>query len=166
MRRKTNKFAPRPDITDEQIVDLYVNKKLTARKIAKDLNCSHQLIFDRLAKADIPSRPLGGWKGFRINREELIDLYVVRGLEVRDIARQLDCSLVSVYEILKEKGIPLRDYRRTRRDVKDEAIVDLYIKHKLSLAKVAKRLGCSAMLIHTRLKKLGIPRRPCGRWKL
>lgn len=152
----------RLDVEDEQVVDLYVNQGLHSREVAKRLNCSHQLVFNRLKGLNILPRLRGRAGGrFKFDRKTLIDFYTVRKLRVRDIARELGCSFTTIYEVLHEEDIPLRNFR-TRRDVKDESIVDLYSNHRLTLPEVAKRLGCCAATVRHRLIKQGIARRSRG----
>lgn len=102
-----------------------------------------------------------------ISCEQLIHLYLDEQVSAPKVAKQLGCSVGTIYTRLEECGIETRgmsDAARLDRGVElacDELRV-LYKEQTLSIYEIANQFECSPVTIHRQLKRCGITARPAG----
>lgn len=99
-----------PDMAG-QLVDLYVNQRLTIAQSGAVLGIPARTVRDRLRRYGIPRRTKGGWE--REDRRVLpvgvlADLYGRDGLPADDVARKLDTSRHVVLRNAHDLGFPVR----------------------------------------------------------
>ena len=86
-----------------------------------------------------------------IPETELRHLYEELRLPTTAIARKYDCSPGTVQNRLRQFGIRLSLPGRARVDISAHELEDLYIKERLSLRQVAKRLDCDHSTVRNKL---------------
>jgi len=106
------------DIPKEIFVDLYINKGMSVRKVAEELNVSESLVTRRLKEFNIPIRDhsesiiMGVEKGYiyktPFTKEQLEKLYLTDKLSAREIAAKLNITHDHVLKLLHRFNIPHR----------------------------------------------------------
>jgi transposase-like protein len=147
----------RQDISDDEIVGLYVDGGLSAAEIAEQLGCGASLVYARLARRGVPRRDRGAAHRRRPGDRELADLYGEGGLGLRDLARRYGVSAQAVRRWLIAGGIERRRPGAPPA-VGHEDPVPLYVAGWCAPA-IAERLGCSPSTIYRRLDAAGVARR-------
>jgi len=93
----------------KKVIDLYVNKKMTTRSIAKKIGCSKATIASCLKRNGIKLRSPSETKlGFKLDVKKVIDLYVNKKMSPVSIAKKIGCDRVTIVNYLKRNGIKLR----------------------------------------------------------
>lgn len=93
-----------PLFTREELVDLYVTKRLSTLKIGKLRGCSATSVSYYLVKFDIPRRGK-----ITPDAHFILAKYVTDKLSIRNISRTYGIHRTRVAEILKENGVYIRD---------------------------------------------------------
>lgn len=95
--------------------------------------------------------------------ERIRELYVERGLTLRQIATQVPLSYQSVRDRLVLMGVPRRGARGGMTPIKeyDEQIIYLY-ERGWTLHQISRKLPVSPMTVKRRLLENGVPLRPRG----
>lgn len=135
---------------------LYLTEKRTLRDIADFFSCSTITVTKRCKEYNIPLR--------RSNCKNIEDLtpallklwYIHQGKSTREIASLIGCSRVPVEQRCREYGIPLRDPRLPRIEIREETLRRLYVTEDRSIAEIAKIIGCCYRTIYNRVKRLGL----------
>jgi len=85
------------------MIEYYIIKKYSTRKIAKLFNVEPSTISRTLRRMKIKTK-------YRvpINKTLVFDLYINKLLSVAEVARKLKCSTAPLYRILKELNIKIR----------------------------------------------------------
>lgn len=86
---------------------LYLNKKLSSRKIAKEFNCSKAAILERLHQYNIPLRK-AKLRIINIPKSKLKHLYINQRLSIYKIAEIFNTNPVLIHNRMREYGIPAR----------------------------------------------------------
>ena len=163
----------RIDLNDDEIIDLYVNKRFSTNQIADKLNTNPHTINNRLKHNSIELRKMSELNVGKSNpryRNDLddniiIDMYVNQHLGSTEIGNRLNANESTILKRLKDNGIKIRDHSERnsgknnpsyRDDLDDNIIIDLYINEKLSISKIAAKLNSSNNTISKRLKNNGI----------
>lgn len=93
-------------IPKEVIYDLYVNKKLSKKKIAKMYNCGITTIDRRLKEYDIQPRTTLNYKvSYKLNKEEILDLYLNKKISITKIAKMYKIGLNGIRTLLQRENI-------------------------------------------------------------
>lgn len=165
----------RPDARaePERLRALYVEQRLTVREVGAELGMSHNRVIRELALAGIPRRSRHERRPrdrrAEVTREALEELYVRRGLSVRELTTQLGVSEEYVRKRLRECGFAKRrgTFRpklgRSRGEIISDA-AHLYVEVGMSLRDVAAELNVSPTLVREMLHEAGVTVRPPGRW--
>jgi len=165
----------RPDARaePERLRALYVEQRLTVREVGAELGMSHNRVIRELALAGIPRRSRHERRPrdrrAEVTREALAELYVRRGLSVRELTTQLGVSEEYVRKRLRECGFAKRrgTFRpklgRSRGEIISDA-AHLYVEVGMSLRDVAAELNVSSTLVREMLHEAGVTVRPPGRW--
>lgn len=106
-------------------------------------------------------------KQFKIEKEELRNLYFNQNLSISSIAKIYDCSYTTIWERMKEFKIKPRTLleamklvMETRKiPISENELRDLYEKQKLSTLKIAKVYNCYHQTILRKMKGFGIKSR-------
>jgi transposase len=155
--RRPSPATVRRDISDDEIVRLYVDGGLSAVEVAEQLGCSTSLVYARLARLGVPRRDRGARRRRRLGDSELAHLYGEGGSSLRDLARRYGVSAQAVQRWLVAGGIERRPPGAPRaRGVEDP--VALYVAG-WSAPAIAAQLGCSPSTIYRRLDAAGVARR-------
>jgi transposase len=145
------------DISDDEIVGLYVDGGLSAAEIAEQLGCSASLVYARLARRGVPRRDRGAAHRKRPGDPELAHLYGEGALSLGDLARRYGVSAQVVRLWLIGGGIERRP-RGAPPAAGHEDPVPLYVAG-WSAPAIAERLGGSPSTIYRRLDVAGVARR-------
>ena len=94
------------NIDREELYDLYVNKKLSKATIGKMLGRGPTTIDRALKRLEIPIRVTPNYKvSYKINKEEVIDMYVNKGMSMLSISQTFGIGCNGVRHLLKREGI-------------------------------------------------------------
>ena len=93
----------RIDISRQYLEREYIKKKRTASSIAKDLNCSSNVVARNLKKHNIIIREYR--KKVNISKDFLYEQYIDKGKSAKEIATELGCGYGTVFLRLQEHGI-------------------------------------------------------------
>lgn len=157
----------------ERLRGLYVEQRLTTREVGAELGVSHNRVIRELALAGIPRRSRHERRPrdrrTEVTREALEELYVRRGLSVRELTALLGVSDEYLRKRLRECGFAKRrgtfrpKLSRSRGEIVDDA-ARLYDEAGMSLRDVAAHLEVSATIVREMLHEAGVTVRPPGRW--
>jgi superfamily II DNA or RNA helicase/transposase len=143
-------------LDERKVIDLYVNKKMLMRLIAKKVGCSNCAIIGCLKRNGIKIRSASETKlGFNLDERKVIDLYVNKKMSVKAIAKKFGCSSPTIIKRLKQNRIELRSASEVRLgfNLDERKVIDLYVNKKMSAEAIAKKFGCSSPTITKRLKQ-------------
>lgn len=155
--RRPSPATVRRDVSDDEIVRLYVDGGLSAAEVAEQLGCSASLVFARLARRGVPRRDRGATRRGRPGDSELAHLYGEGGLSLRDLARRYGVSAQAVQRWLVAGGIERRSPGAPRANGVEDPVA-LYVGG-WSAPAIAERLRCSPSTIYRRLDAAGVARR-------
>lgn len=142
-------------IPQDNLEELYQNRRLSTHQIAKEFSCDPSVIQRRLKEYRIKIRY--SKKKIEISKEKLYEFYVGRGMSTYKIARRLGISSCCVYYKLKENGISTRSKKIVR--ISKEKLNDLYNDKQMSLSKMAKLYDCSTPVILDKMRNYNLKRR-------
>ncbi|MGH9065403.1 MAG: hypothetical protein ACRD0L_15810 [Acidimicrobiales bacterium] len=109
MRRHDVAVRPRPEgLSRQRLVDLYVEEALTIDQVAARLGCSVGTARSGLRRYGIPLRPRPRPRTKPLERDQIIERYVDRGLSLVETAAELGCSPSTVREAMLDHHIPRR----------------------------------------------------------
>lgn len=163
--------APDPRIDHGQLRQRYLDEHATTREIATELGVSHNRVIRELALAGISRRsrhdrrPSGPRAA--LTCERMAELYVERGLSVRELTDVFGVSDEYVRKRLRECGLAKRPgsfhakLDRDRGELASHA-AELYSEAGLSLRAVGAELKISASLVRELLHETGVAVRPPG----
>lgn len=100
-------MTKRIDTTEDELKELYLDKKLSSEKIAQKFKCCKATILKRLHQYNIPLREAGKRK-INISKKRLRELYENKKLSIYKISKIFNTSSVTIYKRLKEYGIRRR----------------------------------------------------------
>jgi biotin operon repressor/DNA-binding Lrp family transcriptional regulator len=121
-RRSRGVKAPkRPDVTEEEVVRLYVNEGMTGVGIGTMLRCSPTTVSIHLKNAGVSIRPGPYVERVDVSSEDVAPLYLDAGMTLRQISEKLGCSQEVVRRRLLDAGMALRKkyYKEGRRITPD-----------------------------------------------
>jgi len=142
-------------ISKNALLSLYVERGMSANKIANICHCEKTAILNKLDSYKIkkrnPKRKIG------IFKNDLEKLYLVDKFSTYKIADIFNCRSSTVYRYLKLYDIKTRPLKKIE-ITKDELDV-LYNMEKKCLSEIAKIYKCCAPTILRKMQKYGIKRR-------
>jgi predicted GIY-YIG superfamily endonuclease len=103
-------------IPKEELIELYLNQKLSKKSIGKIYNCGTTTIDRRLNEYKIPIRTTANYKvSYQLDRNEIISLYVDEKLSMLEIANRKNIGINGIRTLLNREGIKIDSDRRTPR---------------------------------------------------
>jgi DNA invertase Pin-like site-specific DNA recombinase len=158
---KEGNMLPQPKANDKELIKQYTKGK-PVKDICSDLGISRTTLFNRLR---INGIKVGRFScRCKLDKTELVKL-LKDGMNYGEIGEKLGASRLTVrnachlYNISKhycavsKKSAMTIDIKKARR---------LYEKEGMSIAAVAKEMGCSATVIYKNLLAAGVPMRSRG----
>lgn len=146
---------PRTFIFDKDTMhDLYVNRAMPPRAIARQLGCTEALVQRRLKELGFVL--VGRRDLLDIERVTLERLYTVQRRTVAQISKELGCSISAVRDHLVKHGLL---EARELCDIDAATLRDLYWAQGMSMGQIGTRYGWSSGAIMLRMKKLRIKTR-------
>jgi len=144
-------------ITKDELEKLYLEDKLSIRKIAKIYDVRYTSIWLQLKKFNIPRRRCGVPETVIIPKEKLVELYINKKMSATQIAKQLGVCHSTILEKLRKYGIEVRNDKKLK-DIPNlkEKLVELYIKQNKTMAEIAKDFGVTKEAILRWIKKFGL----------
>jgi predicted DNA-binding protein YlxM (UPF0122 family) len=95
-----------------------------------------------------------------ISKETLEDLYVNQKLSLERIAKKLGVCRETIRNYMEKFDIKIRGRSETKKIHIDKKVLeDLYLIQKLSMKKIAKKIGISQQAVLNRMKEFGMKRR-------
>ena len=140
---------------------MYVGNKMTIKQIGRALDCSPAAVTSKLEKYGIEKRRRGWHSAAKIPKDELERLYVTERRTLADIAKECNCSTVSVRWFLDKYGIESRA-SRIKTVLPFDVLWNLYVKDGLSQKKIASKLGCSITTVYKNMQCHNIKTRRGG----
>jgi transposase len=138
-----------------------VDEGLTIAAIAARFGAAAQTVHNWLVAAGVPRRPSPTAIRDDIRDDEIVRLYTDAGRAAAAIAREIGCSVSSVYDRLARHGVARRSPSAgSRVRPPNSELAGLYRDGGLSLRALAGRYEVSAQAMHRWLVAAGINRRP------
>lgn len=135
---------------DQEVARLYVEEELSSLKIAKIFNVDKSTVLESLKLQGIERRSL---RAFDDDEEQEIISDYLDGMNMSEIARELDCSPNLIWSVIKRNGIESRgNHGILERD--DQEIYDLYLSGK-SKKEICEIFSCWRGSINTSLQRSG-----------
>lgn len=88
--------------------------------------------------------------------QDLDSFYIKQGLSTYQIAKLLGFSQATIYKLLVQNKIPLRESGRKRVIIPEKDIRKLYLEKKFSSRRIAKIYGCAYSTIDRKIKKSNV----------
>ena len=93
-------------IPKEVLYDLYVNQKLSKKKIGDIYGCGATTIDRRLIEYEIPVRKTPNYKiSYKLDKNKIINMYINKRMSIIAISEKLKVGFSGVRELLKREGI-------------------------------------------------------------
>lgn len=146
---------PKLDLNMDKIAELYYDKGVSIRGIAKIMCCSNTTISKRMDEYGFKKRD----PKTQIEEEYgklIIKMYVKQNIGVNSIANKLGLCSDTIYNFLKKEGV--FNKKSTIDELFGNEIVRLYTEEGLSTTQVAKIIRCGTTTINRILIKNDIPR--------
>lgn len=148
-------------VSRNELVELYLNQKLSISQIAKKLGYGNTFIQKHLVLHNIPRRGSGEHHIKHINVEEIINLYKT-GLSAKAISIRFGVSEPTILDRLKNAGIEVKMHIPKSIINNDDLIKRLYVDENKSAEAIANELNTSGDTIIKKLRKLNIDIRTGG----
>lgn len=142
-------------IPEQRLRDLYINRKLSYRDIAKAYHCDLGVIARALQYHGIAARH--PTQALKLDAVDLRRLYRGGNLSTYKIAAKYGCDPKTVYRYLKLNNIATRPRKRIL--LSRVTLCKLYTREKKSLETIARAHGYSAAGILKQLRRFRIERR-------
>lgn len=164
------------EIDENKLLDLYVNKELTAKACALELDVSQSALVRRLRKLNVTIRPPTRRFITTISDEQVVDLYWNQKLSVAKTAKILGRSCKLVKDRLKASKYGIRSWSEGSRlwrksdDIPDDQLIYLYDVCGWSCEKISAHFNKSSQFTRHRFIAIGKKRRKNigknnGSWK-
>lgn len=147
-----------PNLSREQLEDLYWKGGLSIEKIAKRLGCSPTKVHYWLVKYGIKRRKEYK-KGLGINKSILEELYVRKKMSLNEIANQFLCNNTNILYWLKKYGIDRRPAYRKKVHIPKETLERLYWRENLTTTQIGNIFGIGRSAVHKKIMKYNIKRK-------
>lgn len=153
---------------NNEILDMYVIKRITIEKISKFFRVPKLMILKLLKKNNIKIRSYS--EDFKLDftleeQEKICELYL-SGLNPKEVSLELNISSFSIKRILRENNVRIRGNHETTSKITPEIekqICGLYKMEKLSIFNLGKKFGVSNGFISDVLIKNNVHIRPQGK---
>ena len=93
----------------DELYKKYIIDGLSRTNIAKEFNCSVDLIAKKLFEFSIKKRKKTTDELYKINKEELENLYIVKKYTIKQLSIKFNVSLLTIQRLLIENNIPIRN---------------------------------------------------------
>ena len=144
------------NIPKKDLEDMYVRQVCHVDEIGKKFGVSKYAVYRQLAEYGIPRRRTRTIQRTTISKETLKCMHLDEEMSAAQIARELNCSQVTVWQKLRKHGIRVRGRNLDRVLTKDR-LVRLYDKEKKSAKELGRMFKCDPATIHAYRRKFGIP---------
>lgn len=95
-----------------------------------------------------------------IDTDTIVRLYVEEKIPVDKIAEILGCCTFTVCKRLRWAGVKVDPKRRIRLEIDKETLRELYVNQRMTLAQIAKMLGCGVFPVRRARREARIRLRP------
>ena len=137
------------DDIDRKIMDLRMNKQLSASTIATRLKLPTRSVYERFARLGLPAKI-----GFNLLSETPVKDALLSKMPYGEIAKKLGVSESYVQQCAKKWGIK----RRVLPPLDDNKIIEMYVNQLCSVNKIVVELGYGRPRVEKRLRDLGLMR--------
>ena len=155
-----------------EIINDYINKKMSYKEIANKYNTSVDSVMRFLKSNNVKPRNYSSSKlKFDINiyKEDIIDMYINKSLNATQIGEKYGVCCSTINNHLTKWGIKLKEMTELIAGVNIEDykkdIIDMYINHFISMKKIGEKFNVSKTTIARYFKKWKIPTRTTKDYK-
>jgi predicted GIY-YIG superfamily endonuclease/transposase len=144
-------------IPKEHLFELYVNKKLSKKKIGDMYGCGATTIDRRLNEYEIPIRNTPNYKvSYKLNKNEILDMYIEKKMTITEISEKLEIGSSGIRYLLQREGIDtgLNKFRKSLDREKVKQKYEELIKMKIKKMKIYQILSNEFGLSSGYLSKL------------
>jgi len=106
--RSSTESQRRLNISEAEIKELYLNKKLSSDRIGNKLGCDGETVRKYLKKYGIPRRPAAKIRTVDIPKDVLQDMYWNQGMDSIEIGNRFNCSPSVVRKCMDRSDIKCR----------------------------------------------------------
>jgi len=93
-------------IPKEVLYDLYVNQKLSKKKIGEIYGCGATTIDRRLIEYNIKIRRTPNYKiSYKLDKEEILDMYIEKKMSILEISNKLEIGISGIRYLLQRENI-------------------------------------------------------------
>jgi transposase len=156
--RRPSAASPRSDISDQEIRELYVARRLSAADVAASLGCSSSAVYHRLKRLGITRRRRSRRNARRPRDDELRRLYEDHGLSLRTIAKRYQVSPQAVQGWLITAKVARRHPGASGPSLNIATLASEYENGRTG-PELAAQFGCSTATVYRRLEAFGTSRR-------
>ena len=148
-------------LDEDSIVDMYVDKRMTAKQVASEMGCTIAMVFRRLKKLNVERRTFGESSTINLDEDLIVDMYLNKNMSSEQIASKMGCSGTVICRRLRGRGIKLRS---SKMDIDENLIINMYVNKKMSSKQIADRMSCSTTVIRNRLIETNTQTRPASQF--
>lgn len=163
-------------IDETKLLFLYLDEERTIEECARILTTSQSVVYRRLKKLKVETRPRDGGLIRDITDDQVVDLYWGKELSISETARQLNRSEGFVRKRLHKSGKGMRTVTKGARlwrksdEITNEQLIYLHDTLDWSCRKISSHFNKSEEFVRQRFMVIGKPRRKntgCynGSWK-
>jgi predicted GIY-YIG superfamily endonuclease/transposase len=147
-------------IPKEILYDLYVNQKLSKKKIADIYECGTTTIDRRLIEYNIPIRRTPNYKiSYKLDREKILDMYLNKRMSISEISNKLGIGTSGIRYLLQREEVNTGLNRFTNKcDIKKikqryNKLIQLYKSKMIVYEMISTEFGLSTTHIYRIIKK-------------
>lgn len=144
----------RVSIDRETLERLYVTEEKSEKEIGTIVGHDPRTVLRCLRDHGIPIRKRQTRRD-RISPETLRRIYVVDRRSIASIAREFECNVQVISDLLDEYGIE-KHHTRLDRILTREFLTETYVDKTMSAKEIAKIVGCGASAVYRRIRRHGI----------
>ena len=145
----------RVSVPKETLTRMYVGEGKTITDIGKEIGCDPGTVHRRLKEYDILRRTSGTRSSTIMSKEALYRMHVSERKSATQIAKELNCTEVTVLKRLRKYGIPVRG-KWLRSILTKGVLARMYVTERKTAAQIAHEFACNPATIHVYLRRHGI----------
>lgn len=85
---------------------MYINQKLSKKKIGDIYGCGATTIDRRLIEYNIPARTTPNYKiSYKLDKEKVLDMFINQGKSILSISKELSVGMSGIRYLLKREGM-------------------------------------------------------------
>ena len=142
-------------IPKKDLEDMYARQRCRVDEIGEKFGISRYAVYRQLDEYGIPRLNSGTVRRTMFSKEVLKRMHVDERKSAARIAKELNCSEVTIWKKLKRYGIKVRG-RNLGKILTKDRLTQLYSVENKSAKELGKMFNCDPATIHAYLRKFGI----------